>query len=263
MSRPTVSALYRYPLKSAHGHPLAAALLGRAGLPDDRAWMIANADGRFVTGRELPQLVRIQATVDDTALTLAAPGLPTLTVPRATFAASHPAHVWGSDFPAWHGSAEADAWISEFTGQPLRLLYTGETQRRVKRHPDEPLGFADGYPLLLIGDASLAQLSEWAGQPLEMARFRPNLTIAGADAFAEDGWQRLRVGGAVIRLTKPCVRCAFTTVDPDTGDKHARQEPLRTLARHRKHPDGVIFGMNAIVETAGPVAVGDAVEVLD
>ncbi|TJZ71058.1 MOSC domain-containing protein [Chitiniphilus eburneus] len=263
MSAIVVSALYRYPLKSAHGHPLTEAQLDHVGLPDDRAWMVADADGRFVTGRDLPRLVQIHAATDATTLTLTAPDQPPLTIPRAVFATPHPAHVWGTDFSAWHGSADADAWLSAFTGRPLKLLYTGETQRRVKRFPDTPVSFADGYPLLLIGDASLAQLSDWAGQALEMARFRPNLTFAGADAFAEDHWQRIRIGEAVIRLTKPCVRCVFTTVDPDNGDKHPRQEPLRTLARHRKTPDGVTFGMNAIVERAGWVRQGDGVEVLD
>lgn len=260
---PTLSALYRYPLKSAHGHALNVAELAEVGLPDDRAWMVAEPSGRFVTGRELPQLVTIQAEADETGLALSAPGHGQVYAPRAAFTQGHPAHVWGTDFGAWHGADEADAWLSAFLGRPVRLLYTGETQRRVKRFPDAPVSFADGYPLLVIGGASLAQLSAWAGQPFEMARFRPNLVIDGADAFAEDGWTRIQVGEAVVRFAKPCGRCVFTTVDPETGVKSRDQEPIRTLARHRKRDGEVVFGMNAIVEKPGRIAAGDPITLLE
>ncbi|HSC81767.1 MAG TPA: MOSC domain-containing protein [Chitinolyticbacter sp.] len=256
---PTLSALYRYPLKSAHGHSLMQAELGLAGLPDDRAWMVADERGRFITGRELPQLVTITASAHETGLRLSAPEHGEVYAPREAFVHGHPAHVWGTDFGAWHGADEADAWLSHLLGRPVRLLYTGATQRRARQHPEVPVSFADGYPLLVIGSESLRQLSDWAGRDFEMARFRPNLVVDGAAAFAEDGWTRLRIGEAVVRVTKPCGRCVFTTVDPETGAKSRDQEPIRTLARHRKQGGEVVFGMNAIVETPGRVAAGDAV----
>jgi uncharacterized protein YcbX len=137
------------------------------------------------------------------------------------------------------------------------------TARRVKTDSDVPLTFADGYPLLLIGQASLDALSARLGRPLAMARFRPNLVVSGAEAFAEDSWKRIRIGGTTFRLAKPCERCVFTTVDPDSGRKALDQEPLRTLAKFRKTPEGVLFGQNVIAEGSTELVLGMPVEVLE
>jgi uncharacterized protein YcbX len=125
-----------------------------------------------------------------------------------------------------------------------------------------PLSFADGFPLLIIGQASLDDLSARVGRPLAMERFRPNLVVSGAPAFAEDGWKRIRIGGITFRIVKPCERCVFTTVDPHIRRKSLDQEPLRTFAKYRKTPEGVIFGQNVIAEGAGELRVGMEVEVL-
>ncbi|MBM3116903.1 MOSC domain-containing protein [Jeongeupia naejangsanensis] len=261
---PILTALYRYPVKSIHSETLMHSAIDPSGLPDDRAWLIADHSGRFMTGRDWPQMVRIRADVDAGALTLNAPGMPTLRVARDTFDQAHPAQVWKDEFGAWHGPVAADRWLSDFLGTEARLLYTGqESQRRVKHRPDLPLSFADRYPLLLIGESSRRQLSDWAGQDFAMARFRPNLVVDDAVPFAEDGWQRIRIGDVVLRMVKPCERCVFTTVDPDTGEKSSDQEPLRTLARRRKGEGGVLFGQHALAESAGHIEVGMPVEILD
>ena len=185
-------------------------------------------------------------------------------MPNSAFTEAWPTTVWGSEFPAWRGAAAADAWVSAYLGSRLRFMWIGAaTARRVKTDSDVPLTFADGYPLLLIGQASLDALSARLGRPLAMARFRPNLVVSGAEAFAEDSWKRIRIGGAIFRIAKPCERCVFTTVDPDTGHKALDQEPLRTLAKFRKAPDGVLFGQNVIAEGETELVVGMPVEVLD
>lgn len=260
---PMLTALYRYPVKSAHGDALTHCRVDARGLPDDRSWMVADPDGRFITGRECPQLVTVSATVDEAGLHVAAPGREPLTVSRAAFTEPHPAVVWRDGFEAWHGPHAADDWFSDFLGRPVRLMHTGDTRRRVSAFPDIPLSFADGFPLLLIGDASRRQLEHWVGRPLEMARFRPNLVIDGADAFAEDGWKRLRIGEVELELVRPCERCVFTTIDPDTGVRSADGEPLRTLARYRRGERGVLFGQNALVRRGGMLTVGSAVEILE
>ncbi|GHD68504.1 MOSC domain-containing protein [Jeongeupia chitinilytica] len=261
---PTLTALYRYPVKSIHGEALTHSLVAAAGLADDRAWLVADRNGRFMTGRDWPQLVRIRAEVADATLTLRAPGMPDLQIARNAFDTAHPAQVWKDEFGAWHGPVEADRWLSDYLGSDARLLYTGTApQRRIRRLPDIPLSFADGYPLLLIGEASRRQLSDWAGQDFAMTRFRPNLVVDDAEPFAEDGWTRIRIGDVVLRMVKPCTRCVFTTVDPDSGEKSADQEPLRTLAKHRKGEGGVLFGQNAITEIAGRIEVGMPVDLLD
>jgi uncharacterized protein YcbX len=127
-----------------------------------------------------------------------------------------------------------------------------------KAGPGHIVGFADGYPFLLIGQASLDDLNARLAEPVEMRRFRPNLVVEGAAPFAEDGWHRLRIGGLAFRGVKPCDRCTVTTVDPDTGARGP--EPLRTLSTYRKEGNQVMFGMNLVHDQRGTVAVGDPVE---
>ena len=225
--------------------------------------MVARADGRMITGRSHPTLVRIEAQPSAAGLGLSAPGMPPLWVANQCFTLPHPASVWQDDFSAWQGASEADTWCSAYLGEPVRLLWAGaEPSRRVQEHV--PLGFADGYPLLLIGEESLAELNRRVGRPLAMSRFRPNLVVSGSAPFAEDGWQRIRIGEVVLRMAKPCERCVFTTVDPDSALKTADQEPLRSLAGFRRAATGggVLFGQNVIVEAGDFLTVGMAVEVL-
>ena len=260
---PVLSALYRYPVKSMHGQSLDVSPVSPQGLPFDRDWMVADPNGHFVTGRTWPKLVTISARPSADGVSLSAPGCAELFVPNRAFTRPLETKVWGDIFCAWEGALEADAWISACIGTRLRFLWTGaKTARCVKADPAVPLGFADGFPLLLIGQASLDDLSARIGRPMTMERFRTNLVVSGAEAFAEDAWKRIRIGGITFRLTKPCERCVFTTVDPQSGSKSLDQEPLRTLAKYRKTPEGVIFGQNVIAEGVGELRVGMEVEVL-
>lgn len=261
---PTLSEIHRYPIKSTAGEPLPVSEITPSGLPFDRAFMVADASGRMVTGRTDPRLVQVVARADGATLTLAAPGCASLAVPLSVFNQPAPASVWKDEFPAFCGAGQADAWLSAWLGRPVRLLFIGqESARRVRSQPEVALGFADGFPLLLIGQGSLDELNRRVGRELAMARFRPNLVVTGAAPFAEDTWRRIRIGEVILRIEKPCERCVFTTVDPQTGKKSADQEPLRALATFRKTPAGVLFGQNVLVETAGQIAAGMEVEILE
>jgi uncharacterized protein len=169
--------------------------------------------------------------------------------------------VWDDKLAATPADDAAHAWFSAAIGVPLRLVYLDDPTRR----PTDPaygddadvVSFADSYPLLLAAEGSLAAVGD-----LSMVRFRPNLVVAGAPAWAEDRWRRLRVGEATFRAVKGCSRCVLTTIDPDTAE--TGPEPLRTLARLRRWDGKVWFGTNLVPETPGAVLrVGDAVEVLE
>mgnify|MGYP001828911861 CR=1 FL=1 len=125
----------------------------------------------------------------------------------------------------------------------------------------DQVGFADGFPFLLISQASLDDLNRRLAQPVAMLRFRPNLVVAGCEAFAEDGWRRIRVGELEFRVAKPCSRCIIPTIDPSTGQRGV--EPLRTLNSYRRRGNKVYFGQNLVHESAGRLAVGMPVEVLE
>ena len=128
---------------------------------------------------------------------------------------------------------------------------------------DDKVAFADGYPLLLIGQASLDDISHKVGRPLDMLRFRPNLVIEGSEAFAEDGWKRIRIGDVEFRLVKSCSRCILTTVDPQTGVRDELREPLATLMTYRKQENGTMFGQNLVNDGNGVLEVGMPVTILE
>ena len=253
MNAAAITDLNIYPVKSCRGVPVAAAEVTRTGLLDDRHWMLVRPSGRFVTQRELPRMALIGTRVGADGLTLAAPGMPDLTVPRASAGAARPVTVWKFDGRGLDCGATASAWVTEFLGTELSLVAFDATAPRTCS-PEWTQGvqsiteFADGFPILVISRASLADLNSRLPKPLPMERFRPNVVIDGVAAFDEDRMHELRVGGITLRLVKPCTRCSITTTDQQRGEVDG-VEPLRTLKefRHDRDLKGVTFGQNAIV----------------
>lgn len=259
-----LSGLYVYPLKSAAAQALDVAVLQPRGLVHDRRWMVVDAQGEFITGREEPRLVMVRAHPQADDLRLSAPGMPDL-LARPTSRREH-VTVWRDRVDALAMTDDARAWISRFLGRECRLVFMDDSVQR----PVDPayaaagdeVSFADAFPLLLIAEGSLAGLNARLDVPVPMLRFRPNLVVSGTEAHAEDGWKRIRVGEIEFDVVKPCVRCGFTTVMPETGVLDPRGEPLRTLATYRRGPKGVMFGQNLIARGVGTLRVGDAVTVL-
>lgn len=265
-----LAALYRYPLKSAIGEPLDRAWVDGLGIRGDRRWMLVEADsGRFLTQRVLPQMTQLLARWQgEQGLCLRAPDMPDLDVPvPEEGAAQRRVSIWKDEPLATDAGDAAADWVSRWLGRDCRLVYLPPAQARQVdpkyAEPGQRVALADGFPLLLIGQGSLDDLSARVGRPLEMRRFRPNLVIAGSAPYAEDGWRRIRIGDLILRPVKPCTRCIITTLDPDTGERSADQEPLATLARYRKSEKGVMFGQNLVVEGLGWLEVGMPVELLE
>jgi uncharacterized protein YcbX len=272
----TIAGLFVYPLKSAAGSALDHADLDAFGIRHDRRWMVVRPDGRFITQRDSPRMALVRATPGGAALRLTAPGTEPLDLPidgPGPLARRVSADVWeGPVGAADAGDAAAD-WITAALGQPARIVHMPDDVTRPV-HPRYTrdrarVSFADGFPLLLIGQASLdglnVRLVERSVAPLPMNRFRPNIVVAGGAPHAEDGWRVLRVGdvpGVVLHVVKPCARCVVTTIEQTTGV--AGREPLRTLATYRRGPDGgVLFGQNAIHAGPGRLSIGDPVAVLE
>lgn len=260
-----LSALYQYPIKGIAGRALAEAELEPRGLRDDRRWLLVDADGRFLSQRERPAMAHVRAEPEAGGWRVQAPGQASLLLQRpAANAARIAVTVWGDSVEAPLADPASAAWFSAVLGQPVRVVYMDAAAVRPV-DPDyaaagDEVSFADGFPLLIANEASLTDLSERVGEPLSMARFRPNLVIRGAEAWAEDGWRRLRIGEVEIELVKPCARCQVTTLDPATAEPHPRQEPLRTLAQFRKQQGKVMFAVNAIPRRGGRLVVGQPVE---
>jgi uncharacterized protein YcbX len=179
-------------------------------------------------------------------------------------------HAW--ETAGVRSGAEADDWFSTLSGTPLHLIHLDDPERRRPNpefsEPDDRVSFADGFPLLMTSEESLAALNAHVADgpnahegPLPMTRFRPNVLVSGFPAWAEDGWRRVRIGEAEFRVARGCARCVLTTVDPDTAK--TGKEPLATLAKHRRVDQKVWFGQNLIPDNPGAtIGVGDTVEVI-
>jgi uncharacterized protein len=258
----TVRSLHFFPVKSLRGLSPSRAVVTDRGFEHDRRFMVVDNAGRFLTQRTLPRMSLISVNIADEALRLNAPRTGALEVPlRPGYGEPRLVDIWGDICQALSLGDASACWFTEFLGVPCSLVFMPDaTVRETNRvHGPGRVGFADAYPFLLASTSSLADLARRGGA-VPMERFRPNIVIDGAEPFAEDGWARLRIGGVVFRVVKPCVRCAITTVDPASGAV-AGVEPLRTLATFRRFGDGVVFGMNMVNETGGVVEVGDTVGV--
>ena len=266
-----VTRIRRYPLKSCRGEDLDVAPVQPWGLAGDRRWMLIDDAGDAVTARTVPRLLTVHPHLLDGGLSLTAPGMDTLVVAAPTAPLVGVA-VHGNPVTAAVASAPATEWFSRLVGSPTRLVHLDDPTRRVPNQqyaqPDDRVSLADGFPLLLVTEESLAALNGLiAGgdsrvAPLSMLRFRPNVVVRGAPAWAEDGWRRVRIADAFFRVVKGCARCVLTTIDPDT--LVTGHEPIATLARHRRWDGKTWFGMNLVPDTPeATIRVGDEVEILD
>jgi hypothetical protein len=264
--RAAVSELHVYPVKSLGGISLPACEVTRRGLRWDRHWMVVDEAGRFLTQRQLPRMALVHTRVDHDGLELTASGMAPLRVPLEAPGEPLTVSVWRDTVRAHRVGGQTDRWLSDALAVSCRLVrFPADAARPVVPvygAADDETAFSDGFPLLLIGEGSLAELNRRLGRPLPMARFRPNIVVAGTEPFAEDAWRRTSVGGLTLRVVKPCSRCLVTTVDPDRGEVDG-DEPLRTLATFRQQGNKVYFGQNAIPDGEGGLRVGDAVKVLE
>ncbi|NRA22841.1 MAG: MOSC domain-containing protein, partial [Oceanospirillaceae bacterium] len=266
MSNAYVSSLAIYPLKSSAAISCETVKVLGTGLQGDRRFMLTKLDGSFITGRTHPKISSISSYYRGDDLVLQHPSCEELLLQPQHFSSSYfPTSVWGTSFMGQGCGLSADQWISELLGEPLRILYFGEqSKRKVNKHEVHEVGFADGFPLLLVNDNSLQHLNQRLPAPISMANFRPNITIAGLPAWQEDEWAKIRIGEVLFELPKPCSRCVFTTVDPHTQQPDKNLEPLKTLTSYRQEQDGtnVMFGENMLALNSGTIKIGDKVEVI-
>ena len=271
-----LSGLFLYPVKSLGGFAVSSAKLDSHGLVGDRRFLVIDETGRFLTQRTLPRMSLISTALDATHLTLSPPKSISLRIPLPPESAAplRTVSVWKSENLLAEDCGEAPATLlTEFLGRRCRLVRLGPAFHRpipkANAHLGDTVNFADAYPLLVIGESSLADLNDRliarGVESLAMDRFRPNLIIADAPAFAEDTWPRFRIGEITFRAGGPCARCSVTTTDQATGQSDG-PEPLQTLTTYRRdsvQSTSVNFGQNLIHETkSGVLRVGDTLTLL-
>lgn len=271
-----VTELRRFPIKSCRGEQLDEGVVEPWGLRGDRRWMLVDESGELVSIRERKAMVLIHPELTDDGLRVedTTGDLPSLSVPVPTGDELVPVSLFGNaPFLAALADDDAHAWFSKAVGEPVRLVHADDPSRR-QANPayagaGVPMAFADGYPLHLVTEESLAELNAQiaAGPmadlgPLPMVRFRPNIVVAGAEPWADDGWATVRIGEGVYRAVKGCARCTIPTTDHETAERF--KEPTATLARTRRWDGAVWFGTNLVCDTPGvTIRVGDELEVLE
>jgi uncharacterized protein len=261
-----LSQIWIYPIKSARGIAVSETPLDMSGPLRDRRWMLVDDDGVFLSQRRLPRMALLSPRFDGDDLVVEAPDMPSLVIQSWSGEGDTiSVQVWHDRLQLPHPHVSYSQWFSSFLGQSCRLVHLPATVVRGVEPPynNRPwsVSLADGYPLLLVGQASLDLLNDRLPVPVGMERFRPNLVIGEAIAHEEDGWRRLRIGEVELAVVKPCTRCSMVLIDPNTGDSGL--EPLQTLARYRKEQQQVLFAQNALVITPGVLRVNLPIEVLE
>jgi len=262
----TLASLIYYPIKACRGFDVYASNVERMGLERDRRMMVVTPEGHFLTQREHPRLALVTPTLEPGSVTLSAPGYDSMRVPLQTNGTPVSVNIWRSqNVHAIDQGEEAAQWFSEWLRVPVRLVHIADGYVRNVNpfyavNEDDHTGFADGYPILIASEESLADLNSRLETPVPMNRFRPNVVVRGCDSFAEDTWKRIRIGEVEMAIVKPCGRCVVTTIDKETLAQS--KEPLKTLNKFRKRDGKVMFGQNVIPLGPGRLEVGMSVEVL-
>ncbi len=264
-----VSELLIYPIKSTAPIELQSSNLTKYGLEYDRRWALYGADGQVLTGRQHPKLLDIQCriTEDSCIVHYNHAEIVDLSNHIDPSAVAESVKIFSYDAYGSPVSIEVDDWFSNFIGKPCRLLKVNTSRIRpvLEKHgglSGDIVAFADQAPILIISEGSLLDLNTRLDKPILMNRFRPNIIVEGATAYAEDSWDIIKIGSISLRVIQQCERCIFTTIDPITKKKDINKEPLTTLSKYRKGPrGGITFGVHAVPIDSGTIKVDDEVMV--
>ena len=265
MSSIKVSQLAIYPVKSLRQVSLDASEVDHFGLHNDRRWMVVDQNGNYITQRKVARMCLIDAFVIDDQLSLSAPGMSDISVAKPTIDTILQVTVWDDQCNAFDCGGEIASWLSQFLQIECRLVFFPDNEIRIVdqtyAQENDRTAFSDGFPILLISEASLDDLNSKLDSPVSMARFRPNLVVKGCDAFAEDDWKLIKIGDLTMRVVKPCSRCVIPSIDIETAEKGS--EPTRTLSSYRRRDNKIFFGQNVIANGVGRIEVGMDVEILE
>ncbi len=266
-----ISEINIFPIKSLGGISLKKSVIENRGLQFDRRWMLVDEKNNFLTQREFAKMAAVDVNLSDQSLKVSSENKK-LEIPfDADSDDTKVVKIWSSRCRTKVYEKSINDWFSDVLQTSCKLVLMPEDAvRKVNYfyavHKDDAVSFADGYPVLLIGEESLTDLNSKLETPVPMNRFRPNLVVSGIEAFAEDNWKQIKIGDAIFHVVKPCGRCVMTTIDQTSGEKQG-VEPLKTLASYRipkrSTKKKILFGQNLIAENVGEtINVGDKIEIL-
>lgn len=237
------------------------------GIHYDRHWAIIDKNHQVITARDFPQLLKISCQINEKTIEFMN-GVDKLSLPLTLPENPINIQIFRHPTEGVDTSIEADQWFSNFLGFDCRLVFQSPLSARVVMTKNggqegDALSYADQCPILLLSTASVDDLNHRLEEPVTLTHFRPNLVVEGCDPYEEDTWKRVRIGECEFDVAQLCQRCVFITIDPKTGKKHPKQEPLRTLSSYKKHPKGgVAFGVHLIPRKIGSIKINDSLEVI-
>ena len=248
----TVTDLFIYPVKSTRGIARERVRIAATGFEWDRQWMIIDHRGTFLSQRTHPHLAQIVPQVAPDALILRHARFATLTVPFTEHGERVAVSVHRDACVGIDQGTAASEWVSAALGQAVRLVRVpGDPARRANPKfagpAAAPMGFADGFPMLVCNQASLDDLNQRMPAPIPMERFRPNIVLEGLPPWAEDHIDTVTVGALTLRLVKPCTRCAIPSIDQRTGERSTDPLPVLRPFRFDHELLGITFGENAVI----------------
>jgi uncharacterized protein YcbX len=263
-----VSQLFIYPVKSLGGISVSSALVSETGFQYDRRWMLVDKNLRFLTQREFPSMALLQVELTKTGLKvyhkvktncyIMIPFTPESAEPVIV-------QIFEETCEAVFADSKADKWFTEMLAIDCRLVFMPDTFKRFvdKKYAthNETTGFADAFPFMLIGQASLDDLNKRLFDVLPVNRFRPNIVFTGGEPYQEDLLKKFMIHGINFYGAKLCARCVIPTINQDNANRS--KEPLKTLALYRRKNNKIYFGKNLLAVGTGKINIGDPIEVLE
>ena len=263
----TISQLFIYPVKSLGGFQIDSTQLTDRGFKYDRRFMLVDSDNNFITQREQPLMSLVQTAIEANELVLFDKNYMADSVRILLQPATAPTikvKVWDDECAAQYVSDNADDWLSNKLLMPCRLVYMPDSEKRLveNRYANnkEITSFSDGYPLLIIGQASLNDLNSRLAEPMPINRFRPNIVFAGGTPHDEDMMEHIKINGMDMYGVKLCSRCTMTTINQSTAEKG--KEPLKTLSHYRMKNNKIYFGQNLLYKQTGFIKEGDVIDIV-
>lgn len=263
MPSPAIAAIHIYPIKSMGGIELTESAVEVRGLQYDRRYMLISPSGRFLSQRQCPEMAHfhLRFNTDRTGFMVQFQD-DVLDIPLALNSQQNQvveAQVWDDWVSVLVAESSINDWFSARLNQPIRLVYLPDTSMRISTKGEETMSLADGYPILVISQASLEKLNSHIAEnttdsgPMEMIRFRPNIVLRNLEPHEEDTMGEFELGDVQLQVIKPCSRCVLTTLDPNTLQRG--EEPLRTLSTYRKFENKIHFGANVVCRKPGLIQV--------
>jgi uncharacterized protein YcbX len=263
-----VSQLFIYPVKSLGGISVSSAMVTENGFQHDRRWMLVDKNLRFLTQREFPSMALLQVEFTNTGLrvyhkekvncSIIIPFIPESTE-------CFTVQIFDDTCEAVFANPSADKWFTEMLNIDCRLVFMPDTFQRFvdKKYAfhNETTGFADAFPFMIIGQASLDDLNKKLPEALPINRFRPSIVFTGGEPYEEDLLKSFMIHGISFYGVKLCARCVIPTINQDNANKS--KEPLKTLALYRQKNNKIYFGQNLLAVGTGTISIGDSIEILE